>query len=146
MRTTLLRLTTSTEFGARRSVVVLVLILLAVGLCSALHAVAKPFWYDEICTVILCRLQSALEIWKALNNAADTNPPVFYLVARLTRRLVSDDHLGYRLPSILGLLGTIFCIYVILSRRVTHLSALVGATFVLCTPLADYAYEARPYA
>jgi hypothetical protein len=64
----------------------------------------------------------------------------------LTRRLVLDDHLGYRLPSILGLLGTVFCIYVILSKRINHLSALLGATFVLCTQLADYAYEARPYA
>jgi hypothetical protein len=146
MRTTLLRLVTSTEFGARRSIAVLLLILLAVGLCSVLNAVAKPFWYDEICTVIVCRLPGASEIWKALDNAADTNPPVYYLVARLTRQLVSDDHLGYRLPSILGLLGIVFCIYLILSRRVNRLSALVGATFVLCTPVAAYAYEARPYA
>jgi hypothetical protein len=64
----------------------------------------------------------------------------------LTRHLVPADHLGYRLPSILGFLGTISCIYVILSRRVDQLSALVGATFVLCTPLASFAYEARPYA
>jgi hypothetical protein len=146
MRTTLLRLANRTEFGPRSSMAVLLLILPAVGLCSALHSVVQPFWYDEICTVILCRLPSASEIWKALDNAADTNPPPFYLVARLTRHLVLDDHLGYRLPSILGLLGTVFCIYVILSKRVNHLSALVGATFVLCTPLAAYAYEARPYA
>ena len=91
-------------------------------------------------------MPSAPGVWKALDHAADTNPPFFYLVARLTRQLVSDDHLGYRLPSILGLLGTVSCIYFILSRRVNHLSALVGATFVLCTPLAAYAYEARPYA
>jgi hypothetical protein len=146
VRTTLLRLATSTEFGARRSIAVLLLILLAVSLSSALHAVAKPFWYDEICTVILCRLPSASEIWHALDNAADGNPPLFYLVARLTRQLVSDDHLGYRLPSILGLLSTVSCIYVILSRRVKHLSALVGATFVLCTSATAYADEARPYA
>jgi hypothetical protein len=145
MRTTLFRLANRTELGPRSSIAVLLLILLAAGLCSALHAVAKPFWWDEICTVILCRLPNASEIWKALDNAADTNPPVFYLIARLTRQLVSDDHLGYRLPSILGLLGTVSCIYVILSKRVNHLSALVGATFVLCTPLEAYAYEARPY-
>ena len=146
MRIIRLGLSTAAEFSARKSIAVLLLILLAVGFFSALHALAQPFWYDEICTVILCRLPSASEIWKALDNAADTNPPIFYFVARLTRKLVSDDHLGYRLPSILGLLGTVFCIYLILSRRVDQLSALVGATFVLCTPLAAYAYEARPYA
>jgi hypothetical protein len=146
MKTAVLGLANGTKFGPHRSIAVLLLILLAVGLCSALHAAARPFWFDEICTVILSRLPSASEIWKALDNAADTNPPIFYLVARLTRQLVSDDHLGYRLPSILGLLGTLFFIYSVLSRRVTHLSALVGATFVLSTPLAAYAYEARPYA
>jgi hypothetical protein len=145
MSTNLLRMDNGAEFGRRRGIAVLLLILLAVGLCSALHAVAKPFWYDEICTVILCRLPSAPEIWKALDNAADTNPPVFYLAARLSRQLVSDEHLGYRFPSIVGLLGTVFFIYVILSKRVKPLSALVGATFVLCTQLAAYAYEARPY-
>jgi hypothetical protein len=91
-------------------------------------------------------LPSASAVWKALGNAADSNPPFFYLILRWTRHLVPDDHLGYRLPSILGLLGTISCIYVILSRRVDQLSAFVGATFVLCTPLASFAYEARPYA
>ncbi|MGD0519845.1 MAG: glycosyltransferase family 39 protein [Terracidiphilus sp.] len=131
--------------GARRSIAVLLLILLAVGLCSALHAVAKPFWYDEICTVIISRLPGPSEIWNALDHAADTQPPAYYLVTRFARQLVQDDHLGYRLPSILGLMGTVFCIYIILSRRVSRLSAMVGATFVLCTPLAAYAYEARPY-
>jgi hypothetical protein len=146
MTTTLLRSADRTKLAPRSGVAVLLLILLAAGLCSALHAVAKPFWYDEICTVILCRLPSASEIWQALANAADTNPPPFYFVARLARYLVSDDHLGYRLPSILGLLGAVSCIYFVLAKRVSRLSALVGATFVLCTPLAAYAYEARPYA
>jgi hypothetical protein len=146
MRTILLRLDASTEFGARRSVAALLLILLAVSVVSTLHAVTKPLWFDEICTVIMCRLPNASVIWEALENGADSNPPAYYLLARLARRFVSDDHLGYRLPSILGLLLTVFCIYATLSRRVRHLSALVGAVFLLCTPLAKFAYEARPYA
>jgi hypothetical protein len=141
----MLRLDASAESGSRKSIVVLLFILLFAGLCSALHAVAKPFWFDELCTVIIARLPGASAIWNALDHAADTQPPAYYLVARFARQLVQDDHLGYRLPSILGLMGTVFCIYIILSRRVSHLSAMVGATFVLCTPLAIYAYEARPY-
>jgi len=146
MRAALVRLAAGTEFGYRRSLAVLLLILLLVGAWSVLFAVAQPFWYDEICTVIVCHLPGASGVWKALDSAADTNPPAFYFFARLTRRLVPDDHLGYRLPSILGLMGTVLCIFVILSKRVSRLSALTGAAFVLCTPLAAYAYEARPYA
>lgn len=145
MRTTLLRLATSTDCSARTSIAILLLVLSAVGLCSALDAFVKPLCYDEICTVIMCRLPNASQIWNALDNAADTNPPAFYLTTRFARQLIWDDHLGYRLPSILGLLGTVCCVYAILSRRLNHLSALVGATFVLCTPLAAYASEARPY-
>ena len=145
MRTFLLRLF-NTEFGARSAISVLALILFAVGFCSTLRAYEKPLWYDELCTVILCRLQSASEIWRALDSAADGNPPLFYLVARLGRQLIPDDHLGYRLPSILGLLATLLCTYAVLCKRVDRLSALAGAAFVLCTPLAAYAFEARPYA
>ena len=44
MRTTLSRLAAGAEFGARRSFAVLLLILLAAGICSGLLAAAKPFW------------------------------------------------------------------------------------------------------
>lgn len=136
---------TNTEFSARKSGVLFALMLLTVTLQSALSAVSQPFWYDEIITVILCRLPSMSEIWVALHNAADGNPPGFFLVARLAHKVIAEDHLGYRLPSILGLLLTVFCVYLILSKRLNRLTALVGAAFLLCTSLTPYAYEARPY-
>jgi hypothetical protein len=136
---------TNTELSAQKSAVILALMLLTVALQSALSAVSQPFWYDEIITVILCRLPSMSEIWAALQNAADGNPPGFFLVARLAHKLIAEDHLGYRLPSILGLLLTVFCVYLILSKRSNRLTALVGAALLLCTSLPPYAYEARPY-
>ena len=132
MRTFLLRLAASNaEFGARKSTAILMLILLAAGICSALHAYEKPFWYDEICTVIMCRLTNGAAIWSALDHAADTNPPFFYFTARLARLIIADDHLGYRLPSILGLLATLTALYWFLSRRVGRLAALVGAVVIV---------------
>lgn len=137
---------TGAEFSARKGAVILGLVLLTVGLQSALSAVSQPFWYDEVLTAILCRLPSASAIWAALQNAADTHPPGFFLIAQLAHRLIPDDHLALRLPSILGLLLTICCVYFILSRRLPRLTGLVGAAFVLCTDLTPYSYEARPYA
>lgn len=125
-----------------------VILLAIVALCvaqSILAAIAQPFWYDEILTVILSRLPGAHEIWNALQNAADTHPPLFFIVARFARHIVPDDHLAFRLPSILGLSITITFVYLALSKRVSHLSALVGATFLLSTELVAFAYEARPY-
>ena len=129
----------------RRGAAVLLLILLVVGLLSALQSISRPFWYDEIYTVDISRLQGAREIWRALDDAVDVMPPVFYMTEKAARLLVPDDHLGYRLPSLLGLLGTICCVYWILSRRVDFMAALLGGVFVLCTTLPYYASDARPY-
>ena len=145
MRTTLSRIA-NTELESGVANTVLAVILVGVGFISLLSAYEKPLWFDEILTVIMCRLPSVSKLWQALGNAADTNPPLFYLVAGSAHRLVSDDHVAYRLPSILGLLVTVFCTYLFLARRLDCLSALVGATFPLCTQLAYYAVEARPYA
>jgi hypothetical protein len=146
MKTAVVHWVTGIQFGSRRSIAVLWLILLGAGVLTAVESIAKPLWYDEICTVVLCRLPGPSAIWKALENSADSAPPGFYLIFRLARQLVPGDHLGYRLLSILGLLGTVLCTYFILSRRVDYLAALVGASFVLCTKLADYGSEARAYA
>jgi len=132
--------------GRRFSVVLLFFVLILVGIFSALQAVRRPFWYDEICTVTISRLPNMPAIWDALDNGADGNPPPYYAVARLARRLTTDDHLGYRLPSIVGAWAVILCTYLILCRRLDRLSALTGAVFVLATPMAAYATEARPYA
>jgi hypothetical protein len=125
---------------------VLAVILLLAVVCSTLHALARPLWNDEIITVIVAGQPTARGIWDSLVDAADTNPPAFYFAARLAHAFIADDHLAHRLPSIAGLVVTMIAVYVFLSRRVTALSALVGATFLLVTPLGDYATEARPYA
>jgi hypothetical protein len=141
---TLVRLADA-ELDARQGVTILLLILVAVSFCSTLAAYIKPFWYDEIFTVILCHLPSASALWKALDAGADSNPPLFYLVVRWTRQLISDDHVGYRAASIFGLLATVTCMYFIQSRNLDRLSALLSAAFVLCSPLIAYGFEARPY-
>ncbi len=130
----------SIDWGA----VGLVLILLAAALCTVLHDINQPFWFDEVITVVLCRLPNSREIWNALQHAADTNPPFFYFITRLARHLIPDDYVGYRLPALIGMLGTITCIYLTLTRKAGRLAALAGAAFILCTPLAAQACEARP--
>jgi hypothetical protein len=146
MKATVLRLTRNMELGRRGGAVVLLSVLSLVGVLSLLKAAATPFWFDEICTVTVCRLHGAGQVWSALKDAADTNPPLYYLVARAARHVAGDDELGYRLPSVIGLLATVLCIYLFLSRRAHRLSALAGAVLVLSTALVSYVDQARPYA
>jgi hypothetical protein len=139
-------MTTPGELGSRGSVLALAALLLLSVTCSVLHAISKPLWNDEIITVIVADQPSLRHIWRALADAADTNPPAFYVAARIAHWFVADDHLAHRLPSVAGLALALTCVFLFLSRRVSKLSALVGATFLLVTPLSEYAYEARPYA
>jgi hypothetical protein len=142
-----MRWTANPDFWRPKTTAILLFVLLAAGFHSTVRDIVRPFWYDEIIAVIICRLPSGSAIWTALDHAVDTSPPSFYLLARAARQIIPEDHLGYRLPSTLGLLFAIAGVYLFLSRRLDSLSALAGATFLLCTPLATYyASEARPYA
>ena len=124
----------------------LALLVVAFTLVSAAQAITKPFWYDEVCTAIVARLPDGSAVMSSLRSGADTNPPLFYLIARLSRQIIPDDHLAYRFPSLIGFIVVVVSLYKILSNRFCNISALAGSAFVLCTPLAPYAYEARPYA
>jgi hypothetical protein len=134
------------EWSARTGTAVLLLVLFVAGVQSVLLSISKPFWYDEVCTVLVCHLPNASVTWKALEEGIDGQPPAYYFIERFARGLVPDDHLGYRLPSIAGVLATVACIYFILAGRVSRVAALVGASFLLWTSITDYAIEARPYA
>jgi hypothetical protein len=140
------RITQLDKVATRDSARMLAFILLVAAACSTLQALSRPLWNDEIITVIMSGLPGLRDIWNALDDAADTNPPGFYVAARFARWFVTDDHLAHRLPSIAGCLIAIVCVFLFLSRRASNLSAVVGATFLLTTPLGEYAYEARPYA
>ena len=79
-----------TELGPRAAHTILAAILVGVGFRSILGAYEKPLWFDEILTVIMCRLPSLSKLWQALDNATDTNPPLFIY----DRALDTSIHLG----------------------------------------------------
>jgi len=143
-----LQVATEGRGALRRRGATLAMAVLVAGIVvtAGAHAVTKPLWYDEVATVIVSRLPGIPAIVESLRSGADNNPPLFYVVSKFSRALMPDDHLGYRLPSILGLVLVVLSLYGVLSKRVCRTSALAGACYVLCTPLAPYAYEARPYA
>ena len=132
--------------AARRVGVAVLLVIVGLAITTAtLQAFSQPFWNDELFTVFLAQLPDRETLWRALNDGGDALPPPFYDVTRLALFVVSNAHVGYRLPAIIGLALTIIATYGIVARRTDPLSALVAAAFLLVTPVAAYAYEARPY-
>lgn len=110
------------------------------------QAATRPFWYDEICTFLMVRQEHISTIWKALKDAADGQPPGFYLAERVATALVANESISFRLLSIFGFSITVLCIFLLVRKRRGGAIALLCAAIPLVTPLFDsYAVEARPY-
>jgi hypothetical protein len=113
---------------------------------SVIAAAEKPLWFDEICTWIVARLGSAQAIWQALKNAADGQPPLFYLIQAHFGSLVRQQEIAFRIPSIVGFACVLAFVFAFTRKRTTAGYALLCSALPLLTILFDtYAIEARPY-
>src|SRR5438270_10369676 len=74
-----------------------VVLLLLAGAEALDKSSKKFFWFDEICTIAVVSQPSAAGVWSALANAADSNPPPFYLLEKLFVQATTDPHVGFRL-------------------------------------------------
>ena len=106
---------------------------------------AKPFWCDELLTLAVASRPSLRDLWTALARY-DTQPPLFYLVERMTLALPIQREIAFRLPSILGFCCTLICVFAYVRKRRGDLIACLCATLLLSTSLFyTYLVEARGY-
>lgn len=125
---------------------ILVLLVVYSVIRSVIAAASKPLWFDEICTQIIARLGNARAIWDALKNAADGQPPLFYLIEAHASTLLRNEEISYRLISIFGLACVLIFVFLFACRRTNAAYALLCSALLLVTILFDiYAVEARPY-
>jgi hypothetical protein len=113
---------------------------------SVIAAEAKPLWFDEICTWIIARLGNAQAIWQALKNAADGQPPLFYLIEAHFGSLIRQQEIAFRIPSIAAFACVLLFVFAFTRKRTTAGYALLCSALLLLTILFNtYAIEARPY-
>ena len=110
-----------------------------------LRASGKYFWFDELFTVYLSRLNSFHELWAALTIGIDFNPPPFYWLTRICTSVFGAGLISARLPEIAGFWTFSVCLYVFVRRRYGTLAALSSMLFPIVTQAYYYAYEARPH-
>ena len=118
------------------------LLIVYAALRGLLGAMSKAFWHDELCTWIMAHQPSLAALWKALQNAADGNPPGFYLIERAVAQFVPNEEIAFRLPSLLGFCCVLLCLFVFIRRRS---SDLVAVAFFQCPrrPLCKGGYRCR---
>jgi hypothetical protein len=111
---------------------------------AGLHARGKPFWYDEVITLVIANSPNLSTAWKAA-LACDAAPPLPHLMAHLCVRWFGDGEISVRLPAIIGFWVFCLCLFWFTSRRVGIYYAL--AALLLPTVIETYYYsvEARAY-
>lgn len=109
------------------------------------QAARKPFWYDELFTVLVCNRGSALTIWHLLRTGVDNNPLPFYLLTNLLRPLSSRPEIAFRLPAAVGISLMMCSVFALMVKRAGFFAGIASAaTAALLT--FQYGTEARPYA
>ena len=137
---------TSQTTRSRKIIVIAFLLISALYFADTfLRASLKTFWYDEIVTVLVCRLPNFSETWAAVLHGADFNPPLFYLLTRWSQQLFGEGLIVSRLPAIVGFWVFCACIFIFVRRRLGPVYGCVAALFPIFTLAHNYAYEARPH-
>jgi hypothetical protein len=113
--------------------------------CTMLLACRKPLWHDELFTWHLGRLPRLGDLWSALAEGTDLNPPLSFLATRLAQTVLGDSAWAGRLPAVIGFWVMSLCLFRFVSRRCTLLYAWIALLLPLATVAYPFAYEARPY-
>lgn len=113
--------------------------------CTSWKARLRPFSFDEILTQYISALPSFGAICKTLAAHAESSPPLFHLISKLSGAALGGGALGLRFPAIAGYLAMILCVYFVVSRYTGPLYAALGALATYLTNAPIYSIEARPY-
>src|SRR5262245_60814665 len=65
-------------------------------------AAAKPFWHDEIYTILFAGLPSVSTMWRAAHDGIDLSPPLNAILTHGVASLVGVGRLTTRLVPLLG--------------------------------------------
>jgi hypothetical protein len=132
------------EFLERRKYLVLAAITLVFAIGAAGRAAARPFWYDEIITLITARAPS-LGAVLAASRVTDANPPLPHLATHLAIRWFGLSEVTARLPAMAGFWLFCLCLFVFVARRKGALIGFSALLLPLATGALVYAAEARAY-
>jgi hypothetical protein len=114
------------------------------ALCVIGRASGKPFWYDEIITLIAAKAPDASTAWKAAMET-DANPPLPHMMVHFAIRWFGLNEVTARLPSIVGFWVFSLCLYLFVARRKGAVYGLCALLMPALTRAYYYSAEARGY-
>lgn len=124
--------------------IALAVLIAAIEVVLVQRALAKPFWHDEVYTILEADLP-IVTLYRASLDGIDLQPPLNAMTTRAVHAVTGPGLVSTRLPPIAGFLGAVALVFLIVSRRANVWMGL-AASLVLClTPAWQYAIEARGY-
>lgn len=110
-----------------------------------IRARAKPFWHDEIYTILHAGLPTLGTMWTAAVDGFDLSPPLNTWLTRGVHGLLGVGHVSTRIPPVLGYMTMTLVVFHLLKSRANTVTALSGALLPCFTAAYRYSYEARGY-
>ena len=101
-------------------------------------------WHDELFMYWISQAPSLRAMWTDLQTL-DLNPPLGYLLTRLSFHLLGVNTLATRLPELVGFLVTLLAVFQFVRHRLGAAYGLFSALLLMQSPVAELSVEARPY-
>jgi hypothetical protein len=112
---------------------------------AVLRARATPFWHDEIYTVLLSRVPTVWDVWRAARDGVDLMPPLNLFLTRALEALPGPELVSSRLPAMIGFWTMSMVVFGLVRARSNVLVAGSAALLPWFTQGYRYSYEARGY-
>ena len=139
-----MRSTRIVEWLETRKYFVLILLTLMYLAGTMGRAAGRPFWYDEVITLIAAKSPDLATTWRAALGT-DANPPLPHLLTHLSIRWFGLNEVSARLPAIAGFWVLCLCLFQFVERRKGVVYGLCALLLPVMTGAYFYATEARAY-
>src|SRR5579871_4349467 len=106
-----------TNFVDRHSLAFILILTLVYFTGTVLRARGKPFWYDELLTVLAATQPTFAATIQAARDL-DLTPPLTDLVGHVVNRVAGSGEVVFRLPAMVGFWIFCLCLFRFAARRV----------------------------
>lgn len=108
------------------------------------YSLAAPLWHDELFTFYIAQACSTREMLAEIHRV-DLNPPLSYLLTRLSFALFGVGTLQCRLPEIAGFGLAMLSLFYFVEQRAGSAFGLLAGCFLFASRAGELVTQARPY-
>jgi len=113
-------------------------------IAAIVQDVRLPLWTDELFTLFVSEQQTIPDLFSAVRDGMDNQPPLYALTVRALRPIVVLDSLRVRLASTVGFFVMYGCVYIFARKRLPAPYAVLSVLLVVRL-VWPYAFEGRAY-